>query len=235
MCDTDIDSAYSFCCDTDTTPSVFYACPPFNSRSLSLEKTESFCKPPEKIQGLPVELAVRKEPFKDYPIRYIFNEKPKIVTTRGPTSVYKHKTPDPNAVVLDNPVKGPGWTPRFCLKRIYSLLIRDETANQLEEHIWTLWTNYEKSSPDVFVYDNVDILANIVLVLSTSFLRLSYSQSLFDKVMQRLQRGIYMESALKDAIDINRLAYFFTVLGPSVYFVVSYNSLCFTLPQIVHK
>lgn len=215
------------------TPAVFYAYPTFHNdfccdtsasdyfgQDNSQCSLASICKPPEKLNGLDVELAVRREPFKSYPKKNIVHRSQKAVVKEPKVPfVYKHKSPDPDLALLDNPLDGPKWDSRFTLKRIYSLITREDS--QLQDRIRELWAYYEKISKDVFVYDNMDTVANLILKLSTSFVRSPYSQEIFDKIMQRLQRGIYMDASLKDTVDTKRLAYFFTCLGTSKHNLIN--------------
>lgn len=206
-------------------PVVHYYCPGFYTLECGGGDKQPFQQPcpktacfknRDKINGLAVELAVRRPPYNAiYPKKPAVC-KPKKPKAEPPPELPSHNKYDPNCLLLERSINSPDWDSRFCLRRIYYLVSRDVGHSQDEERVWALWSLYEKKAKDVFTFENVDVIANIILVLSTSFVTLRYAKSLFDKVMERLQRGIYVESTLGKPLDVKKFAYFFTLLGLAI-------------------
>lgn len=92
-----------------------------------------------------------------------------------------------------------------------------EELGQLEEKITSLWSLYEEKGLDVFMLSNIDIVANIIESLSPSLTLVRYAKELFDKIMQRLQRGIHMDPLDKPSLDRKKLADTFTVFGQPLH------------------
>jgi len=212
------------CCCRAQTYKVLIPCASLTNL-LCLDRPDSpppcICKPPRKLDCQDVEIAIRAPVFKAiYPKRLL-----KVKRSPDPECLKKSQQRTLSSKALDSShpetdlvikqcIPGNDWSPRYCLKRIHALLVREETE-AMGHRVETLWAIYERQATDVFVYENVDVVANIILHLSTSFIRLQFSHDLLDKIMARLQRGIYMDSS-KELRNIQRLSYFFTVLGLAI-------------------
>ncbi|CAL8148215.1 unnamed protein product [Orchesella dallaii] len=173
------------------------------------------CKPPTQLNGQDIEIAIRTPTIKPYPKRLgAKTQKERLTKAKDFGNRTRESEWNETDTVIKQSVAGQDWTPRYCLKRIHGLLVREETE-EMGSRLNTLWAIYERQASDVFIYENVDVVANIVLHLSTSFIRLKFAHELLDKVMARLQRGIYMYSS-KELRNIRRLSYLFTVLGLAI-------------------